>query len=178
MSILKNIFNQLLNPTPTTSTPGNQSIPTAPPANNSAPSTAKKHNVTGVSYYEKNLLKLAAINPAYSLNAKAIIVSNLADAPIYQYCFSPIKTELIPEPTNPHDPNAIKVIVDGEHVGYIKAGSCSRLLKLISENRIERIDCKISGGSFKLLSICGDGGEYEIEKGKENYKINVFVTEK
>lgn len=34
-----------------------------------------------------------------------------------------IKTTVIatlePEPTNPHDPNAIKVLVDGRHVGYV-----------------------------------------------------------
>jgi hypothetical protein len=29
--------------------------------------------------------------------------------------------ELVPEPTNRHDPNAVKVIIHGVHVGYLEA---------------------------------------------------------
>lgn len=43
---------------------------------------------------------------------------------------------MIEEPDNPEDPNAIKVVMDGEPIGYIKAGSCARVKKLIREERI------------------------------------------
>lgn len=33
------------------------------------------------------------------------------------------KVEIEPEPDNPHDPNALKVLVSGEHVGYVPRGS-------------------------------------------------------
>lgn len=32
------------------------------------------------------------------------------------------KVKFEPEPDNPHDPNALKVLVDGEHVGYVPRG--------------------------------------------------------
>lgn len=32
----------------------------------------------------------------------------------------PLVATLIPEPTNPHDKNAIRVVVNGQHVGYLK----------------------------------------------------------
>jgi hypothetical protein len=34
--------------------------------------------------------------------------------------YSNVKLE--PEPTNQHDPNALKVVVSGEHVGYVPRG--------------------------------------------------------
>ena len=38
---------------------------------------------------------------------------------------------------------SIKVVIDGEHIGHIKAGSCAHLLKVIREGRIHKISCKI-----------------------------------
>lgn len=39
--------------------------------------------------------------------------------------------ELVREPENPHDPYAIKVEVDGEHVGYLPRGTAKRFNKRI-----------------------------------------------
>ena len=43
--------------------------------------------------------------------------------------------ELIEEPENKHDPNAIKVIVDGKHIGYVPAKKCKKV-KNILHNKI------------------------------------------
>ena len=90
-----------------------------------------KHKIAGVAHYESNLLKLAFKNPAYSFTKKEIIAKRLYCKNLYEYSFAPKKTELLPDPTNPQDPNAIKVIIDGQHVGFIKSGSCGQILKLI-----------------------------------------------
>ena len=42
--------------------------------------------------------------------------------------------ELIPEPTNPHDPNAIKVLIDGKPVGYLAKDDAQRLAKMRSKD--------------------------------------------
>lgn len=139
----------------------------------------KNHRVTGTSHHEKNILKLASENEDYLLTKKELIKAGLIEKDIYQYKFHPNKTELIPEPTNPHDPKAIKVVIDGEHVGYIKAGSCSHILKLINENRIECINSTIGGGAYKCIIAHDDGGEdFELLKDKKNYSINIAITEK
>lgn len=129
------------------------------------------HNVTGISHYTNNILKLATKNPAYALSKKEIIAKKLCDQKIFEYSFAPQKTELIPEPTNPHDPNAIKVVIDGQHVGYIKAGSCARILKLMKENRIARIDGEIYGGNHKMIY----DDELLTEKG--SLKIRIYIIE-
>lgn len=132
------------------------------------------HNVTGVSYYEKNVLKLAHKNPLYDLDKKQIAAKKLCIETIYQYTFSPTKTELIPELTNPFDPSAIKVLIDGQHVGYIKAGSCAKILKLINEDRIARIESEIYGGNYKMHWNDGIGLNTQKEKDKFRIKITIF----
>ena len=112
----------------------------------------------------------------YEMSKRDLIDAGMTDERIWEYEFDPANVELIPEPENPHDPNAVKVIVDGEHVGYVKKGSCKHILKLIAENRILRIDCEIGGGNYKIVSE-----EYDDEKDKEVYtlvrdKTNFFVT--
>lgn len=131
----------------------------------------QNYNVTGISHYTSNILKLATKNPAYALSKKEIIAKKLYDQKIFEYTFAPQKTELIPEPTNPHDPNAIKVVIDGQLVGYVKTGSCARILKLIKENRIARIDGEIYGGNYKMFY----DGELLTEKG--NFKVRISIVE-
>ena len=154
---------------------------TSAPAPSATPaiSNVKNYRITGVSHYEKNIASLGVLNPAYSLTKRDLIKAKRFDECIYQYTFTPHKTELIPEPTNPHDPNAIKVVIDGAHVGYIKAGSCKQILKMIDEDRIASITSRISGGAYKML-ICHDDActDCEIDKGKNSYSVQISITEK
>lgn len=41
--------------------------------------------------------------------------------------------ELRPEPSNPHDPNAVMVLIEGQHVGYLPAKSVKQSRRLIDE---------------------------------------------
>lgn len=137
----------------------------------------QKHKIAGVAHYESNLLKLAKKNPAYSFTKKEIIAKKLCCEYLYEYTFAPQKTALIPDPANPHDPNAIKVVIDGQHVGYIKAGSCARILKLINEGRIAGVESTISGGKFQ--NLWSDGKEIQQhEKGCKKYEIEISIFEK
>ena len=47
--------------------------------------------------------------------------------------------ELVEEPTNKHDPNAIKVIVDGHHIGYIPAKKCTKVKTILHSGTIKEI---------------------------------------
>jgi hypothetical protein len=40
---------------------------------------------------------------------------------------------LEPEPTNPHDPNAVRVVVDGQMVGYLERALAARLQPALLE---------------------------------------------
>jgi len=61
-----------------------------------------------------------------------------------------VDLELVCEPDNPHDPRAVKVQVEGLHVGYLSKGNARTYSK-----RIER-----EGGRVKLNGFigCQEGG--------------------
>ena len=115
------------------------------------PKIGKSYIIVGLNYRMDNVMKLAKKNPKYALDKDGILKKGLVDTSIHKYLFINSPAVLEQEPDNPADPKAIKVIVAGQHIGYIKAGSCAHLNKVINEGRVERILCRISGGPVKGL---------------------------
>lgn len=146
-----------------------------------APSNVERHKVAGISYRTEELLSLGLENYDYDLSKEQLIEAGLTDERVYRMDFYPDTCELIPEPENPEDPKAIKVVVDGVHIGYIKQGSCAHIHKLLREDRIEDIDCEISGGSYKvvLTDYDEDGDEvYTMETDSARYYAVVVIKVK
>lgn len=139
------ISQKKLQPTDTTSLPEERPGTDQP----YLPKVGKRHRIVGLNYRKTNVMKLATENPLYNLNKADILKQGLVDTYIHKYIFADGPTELVQEPDNPHDPHAIKVVVAGQHIGYIKEGSCAHLNKVITEGRIEKILCRISGGPYK-----------------------------
>ena len=73
-------------------------------------------------------------------------------------------------------------MVDGAHIGYIKAGSCAHIHKLLRENRIENITCLIGGGREKELvpddDIDGESVRYSLEKDEIPFYARLTITVK
>jgi hypothetical protein len=127
-------------------------------------------------------MRLSSKNEDYTLGKRDLIDSDLVDTRVWEYDFYATRAELVPEPDNPYDPKAIKVLVDGLHVGYIKSGSCSHLLRLIREDGIVRIDAKVGGGRYKCLE-CVDYTEsgkeiYELERDTVPLYVHLSIVEK
>jgi len=137
----------------------------------------KNYRIAGTSHYIDNIMSLSIKNDDYKLSKKALVDEGLEGERIYQYEFYPVKTQLIPEPNNPIDPKAIKVITDNVHIGYIKSGSCSHVLKLLNENRIEKIECTISGGKYKYVRYDEDDDSYVLEKSDIPFFAELRITE-
>jgi len=140
-------------------------------------------NVTGTNYRnQKEILSLGKINAEYSLDKRALIKKYPDGVTVYEYNFPTYAATFEFEPTNEHDPNAIKVLIKGIHVGYVKKGSCSRVRNLISQNNIKSISAKIYGGKSKCLYISGiyDDDEetkyFEFEKDNRDFKIVLTLT--
>lgn len=141
----------------------------------------KTYKVTGVDHYMKNFKSLASENEEYRLSKRDLVDAGRVEERVYQYEFYPLKAELVQEPDNPVDPKAIKVLVDGQHVGYIKAGSCAHLNKVIRENRIEEIRCAMGGGGYKYITEDYDenGREvYEMEKDTIPFWVHLTIKER
>ena len=118
---------------------------------------------------------MAYENEDYSMSKKEIIDSGKEDERIYKYEFDPVHVELIPEPDNPYDPKAIKVVIDGVHVGYIKKGSTSRVRNLLKAGG--KVSAEIKGGPYKVLLYRYEDGEdwYDMETGETSYFVSVQI---
>lgn len=179
--MLTSLLDELLpdsmrKPTATQASPSaTASKPTPKPTPKPEPSNVERHKVAGVSYHTEELLSLGSENYDFDLTKKQLIEEGLTDERVYRTDFYPSKCELIPEPENPEDPKAIKVVVDGVHIGYIKKGSCAHIHKLLHEDRIESVSCEIGGGPYKIvLTDYEDEEDFDEEDGEaeESYKLD------
>ena len=138
--------------------------------------------VAGVSFREDAIIKLARKNSNYSLSKSDIIDMGMTDKEIFRYRWGTRPAELVPEPDNPHDSNAVKVMVDGVHIGYIKAVSCEHVLQLLKDDRIRRVTCEIGGGPYKEVSEDFDyktlDSTYSLDRGENPIWAKVKITEK
>lgn len=149
---------------PTTPT----AAPTPAPTPTYTPKPAPKvehHNVTGTSFRREALLSLGVENDDYTKTKRELIEDDIIGERVYKTDFYANRVELVPEPDNPHDPNAIKVVVDGQHIGYIKKGSCAHVRNLLENDAIRAMRCEIKGGRYKMLL------EEEDDDGKTRYDL-------
>lgn len=111
----------------------------------------ERHKVAGTSYHLDAIMALAQENPDYDLTKREIIDDGLTDERIYQYTFADGPVELVDDPDNEYDPNAIKVLVAGQHIGYIKRGSTGRVHNLQRAGRVLGVTAEIYGGRYKIV---------------------------
>lgn len=150
------------------------------------PNVGKRHRIVGLEHRKANVMKLAKESPLYKLDKAAILRQGLVETYIHKHTFANEPAELVQEPENPHDPNAIKLVVAGQHIGYIKAGSCAHLNKVIAEGRVEKVLCRIYGGPYKGVFQdydetldAGFKGKptYRMETGTEDIRAEIRVIE-
>lgn len=167
--------------TSSASQPSNRKTP--PPqttSSNKPPKKEETHRIAGTSFHQDAIMSLGSLNPDYRLSKEQLIKKGLLNVTVYEYKFQSYKAELVPEPTNQYDPNAIKVLISGKHIGYIKKGSCAHLKKLMSTNSIKSITATIKGGNSKYIT-CYDSPKdrdknsyiYESDKGTIGVEIKI-----
>lgn len=161
-------------------TPIDSAVVRSPESPVITPVKTERHNIAGTSYRQKEIESLGEENYLYSLGKKELIDDFMTDQKIYKYDFFPVSVELVDEPDNPHDPNAIKVIIDGIHVGYIKKGSCSHIKKLVKNDLISSISAEIHGGRYKYISSdydpVNDKDVYSCEQNSTPYFVSIDLS--
>ena len=129
--------------------------------------------VAGISFYEKDIIDTLAIeNDDYGMTKKEIVDTYMTDESIYKYIFSIDDVQLEPEPDNPYDPNAIKVIADGVFIGHVPARSTSRVKQLLGKS--PEISCELYGGPSKIVFEESDGS-YTMKKSDHNIGAEVIL---
>lgn len=113
--------------------------------------TFERHKVAGTTYHLDAIMELAEDNPDYDMTQREIIDTGMEEQRIYQYTFPDSPVELVDDPDNEQDPDAIKVLVAGQHIGYIKRGSTKRIHKLQRAGRVLGVTAEIYGGRYKIV---------------------------
>lgn len=120
-----------------------------------------EYSVRGIEHYLDNVKKLAVSNKEYRSKPETIIANGNAMKKIYQYTFVNKPVKLEPEPKNKFDKNAIKVIIAGEHIGYIPSEDCVTVHGILKSHEIKYMSAFISGGKYKVVSANGDAEHIE-----------------
>ena len=127
--------------------------------------------IAGVRHYEDNIMSLLRENEDFD-RSKQELKDWYMDQKVPEYVpKTELQVVLEEEPTNHYDPNAVKVLMNGLTVGYIKSGSCTHVKNVIAAG-IKKIFVKeIAIGRYKYVTE--DGVE------TENYgypKITIIVS--
>lgn len=139
--------------------------------------TFERHKVAGTTYHLDAIMELAEDNPDYDMTQREIIDAGMEEQRIYQYTFPDSPVELVDDPDNEQDPNAIKVLVAGQHIGYIKRGSTGRIHKLQRSGRVLGITAEIYGGRYKIVRCVEEYQmqHYEMDRDESNYGAAIEV---
>lgn len=182
------VFSELKRPsqdspipfTPKIRTEENSTIPFTPKARPVAKNEVKteKHHITGISHYKDNIMSLAFENDDYDKTKKQLADDYLYDEYVYQYIWDISKIDLLDDPDNPYDSNAVKVMLDDTLVGYIKKGSCTHIKNLLTSDRIIEIDAIVGGGKYKYVYENEDGNGWLMDRGTKNIFVTLEITVK
>lgn len=132
--------------------------------------------VAGTSHYLGEILDLAVPNDDYKMKKSELLEYYEEGDEIPQFTFPRnMLVNLVDEPENEYDPNAIRVELDGKKVGYIKKGSTGRIRNIRNEPDV-KIKAEIVGGSFKKIYE-DDDGKGRVESLKLDYGVRLtFYT--
>lgn len=108
--------------------------------------------VAGAFYCRTSIAKVMNPNPDWRKTCKTLIKEDKSDSRIYRFCRTTKQAELVEEPDNPHDSNAVMVKIDGEKVGYISAAEALHVKEILHQHILIDATATITGGEYKTVS--------------------------
>lgn len=134
----------------------------------------KVYVVAGTLRRQAEIQALGIETETYHYSKREIIDACLEDEELARYVFPPLDAQLVPEPDNQYDPNAVKVIVNGVHMGYIKREDAEEVRALIQGGKIGQVYVDVVGGPYKRY----DSVEDTIEKKNLHFGLRLTVCMK
>ena len=128
---------------------------------------------TGMAYHMDGLEKIAVENWDYGMTNTEVKEEYEPYDRIYEYEYPVETVELVPEPDNEADPNAIAVHVNGEKVAYIKRGSTTRARTLLASGN-RKITAEVYGGPYKMVEE-DDDGRLTVTKGESPMRVIIKI---
>lgn len=118
-------------------------------------------------------------NPYYDYKKSELIDAFMTGERIYEYYYNgDNKVELIDEPDNPEDPNAIAIYLDGVQIGYVAKGKTAHIRKLRKTDNIGKLSIEVWGGKYKYLREYEDEDyetKYDLEKETQDYGAQITL---
>lgn len=141
-------------------------VPTATPQKPKV--DVRSYTVKGVFNHEEEIFHEMMIrNPEFDYTKSELVDCGAVDMNTYEWVpRDGMELDLIPEPDCKYDPNAVKVVIGGHHIGYIPKEKCLEVLELLSSGRIERMSYDLIGGKYKRVDE-----DYDFEKDKSTYTM-------
>lgn len=129
-----------------------------------------RSTVAGSSFYNEAISKLMQVNPNYGLSDENI--AKLGKDRIYEYYPLHKNVALVPESKNPHDPNAVKVMLNNNLIGYIPSENALFVRKLLTDKSLLSASVAIFGGNFKMVS------KEDVAISRNNFRVDLRYTYK
>lgn len=142
-----------------------------------AASKTETHHVAGTSFRESEIQDLMEENFDYNMTAAELIDAGMEDERVYKYEETYCTASLEPDPDNEYDPNAIKVLANGVHIGYIKKGSTAHIKKLMDDGAIVSMIVTIIGGPYKTAYL-NDDDRPRTKKSNYNFSVDLEIQTK
>lgn len=134
--------------------------------------------VKGISYRQEafsdlcqELIRESDDIPYLGYTSKEIKEELIFGGRFYKYLpFEIPDVEFIPESDNEFDPNAVKILVRGYHLGYVTKSKNRKVLRLTTDSNNEVIkNAKIYGGDYKDIDPESD----KLRTVKDSFKIQI-----
>lgn len=134
--------------------------------------------VKGISYRQEafsdlcqELVKESDDVPYLGYTSKEIKEELIFGGRFYKYLpFEIPDVEFIPESDNEFDPNAVKILVRGYHLGYVTKSKNRKVLRLTTDSNNEVVKiAKIYGGDYKDIDPESD----KLRTVKDSFKIQI-----
>lgn len=141
--------------------------------------------VKGISYRQEafsdlcqELIRESDDTPYLGYTSKEIKEELIFEDRFYKYSpFEITDVEFIPEFDNEFDPNAVKIVVRGYHLGYVTKSKNRKVLRLTTDSNNEVIkNAEIYGGDYK--DINPDNGRLRTVKDSFKIRIKLKVLKK
>ncbi len=102
---------------------------------------------------DEELIELLHCDPKFDLSTKELLEKGYADKRVYRF-YSDYKADEItlePEPKNPVDKNAVKIILDGKFFGYVNKDDAPKIKQLLKKGIITDLHLHNHGGPVRKI---------------------------
>lgn len=121
----------------------------------------KYFEVAGANYNEAAFEELLERNDDFSDSVSDFLKEADGDDKLYELEHITTNVELVPEPDNKHDPNAIAIYADGKKIGYVRKSDQEAVNAILAGEIIQR-RVEMYGGDCRIV-VEDENGKKSLE---------------